>query len=189
MELNADKIRRIQVILKDTVEVVCKNELGDIGFSFDAMIRVRPDCGDAFVLKFEDRVERAGADAEGERGDGASSSRKRPPDGAARRKRSKRHRSDDDGYDDASDDANDSDHDADEGNDSCDGYRSDVVSYDEADDRDDTTPDDTAPDVSNVDGGSHHVSSSLNQLPANDDAGASGSRQVRDLLLLVAFLP
>ena len=50
---------------------------------------------------------------------------------------------------------------------------------------DDTAPDDTAPDVSNAFGGS----SSWNQSSATNGGRASGSRQVRDLLLLIDFFP
>ena len=134
MKLEAYQIR-LQDLVKETVTLLCKNALPfNTGFGLDALICVTPDDAPAFLLKLEETVGRVGADddAEGERGDGDSSSRKRPPDEAARRKRSKRHRSDDDDYDDssdsnddvdngdASDDTNDSDHDADEANDSLD---------------------------------------------------------------------
>ena len=54
---------------------------------------------------------------------------------------------------------------------------------------DDATSDDMASDVSNVFDGSPDGSSSSNKSPSTDDAGGSGSRQVRDLLLLIVFLP
>ena len=156
---------RLQDLVKETVTLLCKNALPfNTGFGLDALICVTPDDASAFLLKLEETVG----------GDGDSSSRQRAPDEeAGDTVKVKDERPDDDGQL-ASTDQPQADVTAPEDT------TSDYTAHG------DTEPDDTTPDFSVFYVGSHD--GSLNQLPATDDAGASGSRQVRELLLLIVFL-